>query len=118
MGIFRSPLIKSYVLVSPKSNVLRPPVSIYDTSSVITVDFLITKFLKQVERIKQIYLWLKRLPKLINPDTLAEFADKLASLNKPNQINYQRLFCPDAVENNQKMSSPNKNAAIYCDYTI
>ena len=118
MGISRSPLIKPYVLVSPKSNVLRPPVSIYDTSSVISVDYLITKFLQQVERIKRIYLRLKRLPKAIKSDTLAEFAGKLASMNKPNQIDYQRLFGPDDVEQPPNMPSRDKDAAIYCDYAI
>ncbi len=118
MGISRRPLIKPYVLVSPNSNVLRPPVSIYDASSVITVDFLITKFLQQVERIKRIYLRLKRLPKAIKPDTLANLAGKLASMNKPNPIDYQRLFGPDEVEETPNMRSSEKDAAICCDYAI
>ena len=118
MGIPFRPLIRPFVLVSPKSNVLRPPVSIYDTSSIITADFLIKKLLKQVERIKRIYLKLKRLPKAIKSDTLVDVAGKLASMNKPNLIDYQRLFCPDDIEETPNMRSSDKDAAIYCDYTI
>ncbi len=118
MGIPFRPLIKSYVLVSPKSNVLRPPVSIYDTSSVITAAFLIKKLLKQVERIKRIYLKLKRLPKAIKSDTLADVAGKLASMNKPNLIDYQRLFCPDDIGETPIMRRSDKDAAIYRDYAI
>jgi hypothetical protein len=35
------PRINSFVMVSSKSNLLRPPISIYDTSSVMTADFAI-----------------------------------------------------------------------------
>jgi hypothetical protein len=118
IGIPFRPSIKPYVLVSPKSKVLRPPVSIYDTSSVITADFLINKLLKQVEKIKRIYLKLKRMPKAIKSDTLADVAGKLASLNKPNLIDYQRLFCPDDSGETANMHSSDKDAAISCDYAI
>jgi hypothetical protein len=118
MGIPFRPLIRPFVLVSPKSNVLRPPVSIYDTSSIITADFLIKKLLKQVERIKRIYLKLKRLPKAIKSDTLVDVAGKLASMNKPNLIDYQRLFCPDDIGETPNKCSSDKDAANYCDYAI
>jgi len=118
MGILCKPLIKSYVLVSSDSNIVRPPVSIYDTSSVITVAYLIAKMLNRVERIRRIYQGLKRLPKLIKTDTLAEFAGRLASLHKPNLIDYQRLFCPEVVEKTLLADSSGKKIAFDCDYTI
>lgn len=76
------------------------------------------KFLKQAERIKRIYPRLKRLPKAVKPDTLAEVAGKLASMNKPNRIDYLRLFCSDDVEGTPNMPSPARDAAIYCDYVF
>ena len=54
MGIAYKPRIESFVLTSPGTNILRPPVSIYDTSSVITVDFLIKKLLRQTSVNEQI----------------------------------------------------------------
>ena len=118
MGIPFRPQIKPFVLVSPRSNVLRPPATIYDTSSVIRADFLIKKFLEQVERIKRLYLKLKRLPKAIKSDTLADVAGKLASMNKPNRIDYQRLFCPDDCEETSDIRGSQKDPALYCDYAI
>jgi len=118
MGMLRKPLIKPYVLVSSDSNIVRPPVSIYDTRSVITVTNLIAKLLNQADRFRRIYQGLKRLPKLIKTDTLAEFASRLLSLHKPNQINYQRLFCPEVVEKTLVAGSPGKKIATDCDYSI
>jgi hypothetical protein len=118
MGISFRHRIKTFVLVSGKSDVLRPPVSLYDTSSVITTDFLLTKLLKQIERIKRIYVKLKRLPQATKSDTLAEVAGKLASMNQPNLIDYQRLFGPDEVGQAPDMCGSDKDAAIHCDFAI
>jgi hypothetical protein len=92
MGIPVRPNLKSYVLVSPGSNVLRPPQSVYDTSSIVTSDYLTQTLLKQVERIKRFYQKVRRLPKAVNSETLEKTAAKLASLNAPISIDYRRLF--------------------------
>ncbi|UCD81837.1 MAG: hypothetical protein JSW26_10550, partial [Desulfobacterales bacterium] len=105
MGISFRPKIQSYVLVSPGANVLRPPPSTYDTSSIVTADYLTQTLLKQVERIKRFYQKLKRLPKAFDTDTLEKAAGKLASLNAPNPIDYRRLFCP---EENWETSTTNR----------
>jgi hypothetical protein len=118
MGIPFKPLIKPFVLVSQTSNVLRPPVSIYDTSSVISADFLIRTLLKQVERIKRLYIRLKRLPKAIKSDTLSDVAGKLASMNKPNMVDYQRIFDPDEIGETPGICIPEKDDAGFCDYAI
>lgn len=118
MGILFKPRIEPFVLVSQKFSVLRPPVSIYDTSSVISADFLIRTLLKQVERIKRLYIRLKRLPKLIKTDTLIDVAGKLASMNKPKLIDYQRFFDPDELGDTTDICIPAKNDAGFCDYAI
>ena len=118
MGIRFKPRIKPFVLVSHQSNVLRPPVSIFDTSSVITADFLLRTLLKQVERIKRLCLKLKHLPKAIKPDTLGNVAGKLASMNKPNLIDYQRLYCPEDIEDTPSVLTCDKDDGSYCDYAI
>jgi hypothetical protein len=106
MGIAIRPKIQSYVLVSPGANVLRPPQSVYDTSSIVTADYLTQKLLKQVERIKRYYQKLKRLPKALNTNTLEKAAGQLASLNAPSSIDYRQLFCPE-----QNWESPTVNRA-------
>ena len=118
MGITCKPRIESFVLVSPRSNILRPPVSIYDTSSVITADFLIQKLLQQLRRIKRICQKIKRLPRAIKPDTLSEFAGKLASMNQSTPVNYEKIFCPDHCGSAPGMPEPKKDPAISCDYAI
>jgi len=93
MGIPVKPKIRSYVLVSPGCTVDRPPESVFDTSSIVTSDYLIQSLLKQVERIKRLYQKIRRLPKAFNTDTLERAAGKLASLNEPCPIDYRQLFC-------------------------
>jgi hypothetical protein len=118
MGFTYKPRIESFVLASPGSNILRPPVSIYDTSSVITVDFLIKKLLQQLKRIKRIYQKLRRLPNAIKTDTLAELAGKLASMNQSDPVNYQQLFGVDDIGDTPNMPGPKKDSTSYCDYAI
>ena len=118
MGFVCRPQIKSFVLVSPKSNVLRPPETIYDTSSVITGDFLINSLLKQARRAKRVYLQLKRLPKAVKTEALAEIAGKLAALNKPSLIDSQQLFSSDDLGETQILRSASPEAAADCDYAI
>jgi hypothetical protein len=99
LGIRVRPQIKPYVLVSPGSNVLRPPKSVYDTSSIISADYLTETVLKNVERVRRVCQKLKRLPKAFNAKTLEKAAAKLASLNSPGPVDYGRLFCPEETGN-------------------
>jgi hypothetical protein len=118
MGISFKPRIEPFVLVSRKSNVLRPPVSLYDTSSIISVDFLITTLLKQVERIKRLCIRLKRLPKAIKSDRLSEVAGNLASFNQPHSLDYQQLLGPDESDETPGICMPDKHDTGFCDYAI
>jgi hypothetical protein len=63
-------------------------------------------------------LKLKRLPQAIQSDTLAEVAGKLASMNQPSLIDYQRLFGPDEIGEVPIISGPHRDAAIHCDFAI
>ncbi len=119
MGIPRRPKIKSFVLLSHRSNVLRPPASICDTSSIVTADYLTEKMLRQAERIKRIYVSLKSLPKAFKPDTLKRVASKLASVNQPGSVDYHQVFAPqDACEDITSGGCTPPDAAAYCDYAI
>ncbi len=118
LGLAFKPRIKSFVLVSSKSNVLRPPLSIYDTSSVITAEYLIQKLLIQVEKLNRVFTRLRCLPKAINSNTLADFAGRLASMNNPTPIDYPRLFCPDGIGKPECMARSDEDAVDCCDYAI
>ena len=118
LGISLKPQIFSYVLVSPGANVIRPPETVYDTSSVITADYLTQTLLKQLKRLKRAFEKFTSLPKAFNPDTLEKVAAKLAALNKPSLIDYRRVFCLDDIEIAQVPSLSNRNDVSTCDYAI
>jgi hypothetical protein len=118
LGIAVRPRIMPYVLVSPAVNVLRPPKSVYDTSSIITADNFTQLLLKKVERIKRFCQKLKRLPKAFNPGALEKAASKLASLNAPGMIDYGRLFCPEETCETPAATCCDENTPIHSDFAI
>jgi len=118
MGIPLRPQIRSYVLVSPGCNVVRPPESVFDTSSIVTSDYLIQSLLKQVERIKRFYQKIRRLPKAFNTDTLERAAGKLASLNEPCPIDYRQLFCPEETFETSTIHHAAGDIPDYSDFAI
>lgn len=118
MGISLKPRISAYVLVSPGSNVIRPPETIYDTRSVVSADYLTKTLLKQLERLKRTYERIMRLPKAFTTETLTKVAARLAAMNKPNLIDYRRIFCLEDIKITAISGSANSNAGATCDYTI
>jgi len=97
LGIPVNPQIKSYVLVSPGASVLRPPKSVYDTSSVVSADYLTETLIKNVESVRFVLQKLRRLPRAYNAKTLEKAAAKLASLNLPSSADYRHIFCPEGT---------------------
>jgi hypothetical protein len=118
MGIPLKPKISSYVLVSPGATVIRPPESVYDTSSVISADYLTKTLLKQVRRLKRTFDRIKSLPTAFKAETLAKVAAKLAAMNKPHLIDYRRIFCLEDVNIAAAFVTTTADAAATCDYTI
>ena len=118
LGIPVRPRIKPYVLVSPAANVLRPPKSVYDTSSIVTADFLIQTLLKKVEGVKRFYQKLKRLPRAFNTTSLQKAAAKLASLNAPCTVDYGRLFCPEDTCQTPTSNRSEGDSPAYSDFAI
>ena len=118
LGLPFKPKINSYVLVSPGADVLRPPETVYDTSSVITADYLTKTLLRHLQRIKRTFEKIKRLPKAIKPETLAKAATKLAALNKPSLIDYRRIFCLEDLKISPTPGASDPDASATCDYAI
>jgi hypothetical protein len=118
LGFPIRPKIKPFVLVSPGSNVLRPPKSVYDTSSIVTTDYLTQTVLKKAKRVTSAYHRLKRLPKVFNTGTLEKAAVQLAALNKPCMIDYGRLFCPEEIRNTPTYHRANGKKPAHADFAI
>jgi hypothetical protein len=106
------------VLVSPAVNILRPPISVYDTSSIITADCFTQLLLKNVERVKRFYQKLKRLPRALNAAALEKAATQLASLNAPGTIDYSRLFCPEETCKTPAVNCCDGNIPTFSDFAI
>ncbi|MEJ2164033.1 MAG: nuclease-related domain-containing protein [Desulfobacterales bacterium] len=118
LGIPIRPKIKPYVLVSPGANVLRPPQSVYDTTSIVTADYLIQTLLKEVWKVGRAYQKLKRWPKVFSASTLRKAAAQLAALNTPCTIDYARLFCPEETANTPTYHRDGGNDPVQYDFAI
>jgi hypothetical protein len=95
MGVAAKPKIKSYVLLSPLSEVVRPPKTIFDSSMVIKADLLIKALLKKTKKAKRILNKFIRAPKTSKKDPLVNIAYRLASLHKATISDYRLKFCLD-----------------------
>jgi hypothetical protein len=91
MGISIRPRFKNFILISPKSIIMRPPEKIFDASCVIKADTLRTKIDREVDK------WhplsdLVTLSKICSSSTLMETARRLAAFHKPLKIDFRAKF--------------------------
>ncbi|MBW2412432.1 MAG: NERD domain-containing protein [Deltaproteobacteria bacterium] len=95
MGLSIEPKIRNYILISPLSEIVRPPHKIFDSSMVIKADLFIKALLKNTKKAKRIFKKFKKLPEKLKKDSLYKMASKLASLDKPVISDYRLKFCLD-----------------------
>lgn len=93
LGIQIKPKIKYFILVSPQSEVVRPPRRIFDSSMVVNADMFIKAFLKKNGGNKRIGNNIKLLRKKLEKDPLIKLAYRLASLHQPSNGDYRIKFC-------------------------
>ncbi len=91
LGITILPTFRSYVLVSTKSRVIRPPKEIFDTSMVIKADTLRTQIDKDFDNMGPLSV-LATASKMVSGETIKEIAERIAALHKPIKINYRKRF--------------------------
>lgn len=91
LGITLTPSFYCYVLVSPKSRVVRPDRSRFDTSMVIKTDTLRTAIDKRVDEMNSI-LVLTAASKISSFEAVVEAAKRLAALHRPFKTNYRKRF--------------------------
>lgn len=91
LGITMIPTFRSYILVSTKSRVMRPPKEHFDTSMVIKMDTLRTQIDKEFDNMGALSV-LATASKMVSRETLTEMAERLSSVHRPVQINYRKRF--------------------------
>jgi len=95
-----------YVLVSPKSNIVRPHPKKFDASMVIKADQFRSEFDRLVDQASPISV-LATASKMIGTDTLESFARGIAGLHRPGKFNYRAKFgIPDQLEQVETKSMP------------
>jgi len=92
VGISIRPRFKSFILVSPKSFITRPPEKKFDTSSVIKADTLRTRIDQEVDKKKSLVADLTSISKLSSSSTLMETAKTLARFHKPIKMDFKAKF--------------------------
>ncbi|HXX81618.1 MAG TPA: nuclease-related domain-containing protein [Thermodesulfovibrionales bacterium] len=91
LGITITPSFYNYVLVSPKSRVIRPSKERFNTSMVIKADTLRDVIDKRVDKMGNISV-LTTVSKISTFETVVEMAKRLAALHKPIKIDCRKRF--------------------------
>ena len=98
LGISLPILFKPYVLVSPKSRIIRPEGKGFPTDCVIKADQYKTLMDKQFDEINPVNI-VANISKMVSSQTIEELAKGIADLHRPGSINYQAKFgIPENLE--------------------
>jgi len=112
LGINIEPSFKPYVIISPKSNVIRPSVKKLNTNVVIKSDELFKQIQADGDNESLVDAF-GSLAKLISTETLIEFSKRLVSFHKPASINYYAKFGIETKKENpvseRKQEATDKN---------
>ena len=118
MGLSIKPKIQNYILISPLSEIVRPPNKIFDSSMVIKADLFIKALLKNTKKAKRISRKFRELPENLKKDPLFKMASKLASLHIPVTMDYRLKFCLDNRLEQPSDSACRPNYQSLGDYSI
>lgn len=91
LGMSITPALKSYILISPTSRLLRPAAAKFDTSMVIKADTLNTTIDERVDKASAASA-IAAFSKMAGQVTMLDVAQKIAGLHKPVKIDYRRRF--------------------------
>ena len=91
LGIRITPNFKSYIMVSPKSHVKRPPKDTFDTTMVIKADTLRTTIDKYVDDMSALSV-VTTASKMTSFEEVKKAAQRLAKLQKPMKMDYRKRF--------------------------
>ena len=91
LGITLTPSFYSYILVSPKSRIVKPDRVRFDTSMVIKTDTLRSAIDKRVDEMNSLSA-LSAVSKISSFETVVEVAKRLAALHRPFKADYRKRF--------------------------
>jgi hypothetical protein len=91
MGIPISPKLKSFILISPKSIISRPPGKRFDTSMVIKADTLRTKIDTELEKISPLANVVS-ISKVSSSSTIEDVAKRLVRYHRPHKTDWRARF--------------------------
>lgn len=83
--------LSSYILVSPKSKIIRPQGKRFSTDNVIKADQFHSLMDRSADEISSVNA-LTSVVKVVSSDTLAEFAKGLAAFHRPGRVDYRAKF--------------------------
>jgi hypothetical protein len=117
LGITIRPSLHCYILVSPKSRVVRPARKRFDTSMIIKADSLTTAIDERVDKINDISVWTSGV-KISSLEKVLKVAEELASLHRPLKIDYAKRFgvkAPRHSKSEEKIGAvANPSKSFYC----
>ena len=109
LGITMTPNFRNYIMVSPKSRVIRPSKGRFDTSMVIKADTLFTTIDKYVDNMAALSVF-ATASKITSFETVKEAAQRLATLHKPIKIDYRKRFGIEDKLMDKQIASPTTEA--------
>ena len=116
LGITIIPNFRSYILVSTKSRVIRPPKENFDTSMVIKADTLRTQIDKDFDNMSPFSV-LAAASKTVSGETVKEVAKRITAVHRPMKMNYRKRFGLDDTSPSQDNAAPLETQAFkqfYC----
>lgn len=105
LGIEIPATFKPFVLVSPKSNVLRPIEKKFNTEMVIKSDELFRQIEADFDNLSTVGIF-GSLAKVILPETLLELAKRLVTYHKPVEIDYYAKFGIPPIRDDPPIVAP------------
>ena len=117
LGISLQPNFLPYILVSPKSRIIRPKKKDFNTDMVIKADEFYKKIQDNINN-EDILSSIGSMAKIVSRDSLKEIGERLASHHKPIRINYYDKFGISKIQD-VKLSAtgasvPQNQSKYYC----
>ena len=103
VGFFLQPNFLPYILVSPKSRVIRPKAKDFNTDMLIKADEFYKKTQDNIEN-ESLIASVGSMAKIISLDSLKEIGERLVSYHKPIKTNYYDKF---GISRTQNVELPN-----------
>lgn len=107
LGVVLPPALKPFVLVSPKSRVIRPDRLSFNSDIVIKSDDLFRQLQADFDVASTAYM-VGALAKLISIETLTELAQRLITYHKPTSIDYYAKFNIKPIQPVQAQATKSK----------